>query len=621
MSVLAFEDEVFIGVPRAAGVLEYKGSYNAITNTPDLDFGDSGVAAGILKGDTYTITTIGDFLGAYVEPGDELTATIDNPTLLAHWSVVNRNINGNGVSDSSNELWVDTSNTPANGSRGSQYDKYANITDAIAAAAAPPYFGGLGDVIHIAPEDFFFEAIDLDGKTIFFDAPLATGISSIDINGGVLMGRIGMIEYHEGGCIIHPTSSATANGDAFDFAWQVAKTGATGVPFGIGLLPSTVNYDLGSRVYNPDTETNAKDISVYGLGANKPHLVTSGSEMFKTCRNNHFKNLEITAASRFIGSANTGTITTTLEHIKDNSPSGIRLTNNATWTGHIHSLTGSILETLGGASSITGNITDITMTGVVHLINFTGSVYVNACSNFKCFGTSPNAHCHIEKGTVIISGEVGRLTFGRGDSTTGVEFLSGVLDFKLDGLYSTVNIGASKLDLVTFDTACRFSDSSLVFWWANRSVVELGVEYTNVSHTAVGLASQSGENHGKFYTNRFKKHSDSRGLREGLVVSDGAELYNSIFEDFDGEIAIRGRDLLSNSSNSDGYGSISLYAKYFHTAQTIVFPCSSEPQKSDGAGTGTVSGMGGDTFDARILVCNDQLTPTIGEELSKRATH
>jgi len=206
------------------------------------------------------------------------------------------------------------------------------------------------------------------------------------------------------------------------------------------------------------------------LGANKPHLVTSGSEMFKTCRNNHFKNLEITAASRFIGSTNSGTITTTLENIKDNSPSGIRLTNSATWTGHIHSLTGSNLEALGGASSITGNITDITMTGVVHLINVTGSVYVNACSNFKCFGTSPNAHCHIEKGTVIIGGEVGRLTFGRGDSTSGVEFLSGVSKFKLDGLYNAVGIGASKLDLVTFDTTCRFSDSSLLFWWGRRGI-------------------------------------------------------------------------------------------------------------------------------------------------------
>ena len=41
------------------GLLDYKGAYNASTNSPDLDTTPSG----ILKGDTYTVTVAGTFYG------------------------------------------------------------------------------------------------------------------------------------------------------------------------------------------------------------------------------------------------------------------------------------------------------------------------------------------------------------------------------------------------------------------------------------------------------------------------------------------------------------------------------------------------------------------------------
>ena len=51
----------------ATGLLEYKGAYNASTNSPALT-GSSNIASD--KGDTYTVTADGSFLGEQVRVGD-----------------------------------------------------------------------------------------------------------------------------------------------------------------------------------------------------------------------------------------------------------------------------------------------------------------------------------------------------------------------------------------------------------------------------------------------------------------------------------------------------------------------------------------------------------------------
>ena len=76
-----------------AGLLDYKGGYAASTNTPDLDSAPSG----ILKGDSYTVTDAGTFFAVSVEAGDFLIANQDDPTLAAHWTIVQRNETGVAV--------------------------------------------------------------------------------------------------------------------------------------------------------------------------------------------------------------------------------------------------------------------------------------------------------------------------------------------------------------------------------------------------------------------------------------------------------------------------------------------------------------------------------------------
>jgi len=68
------------------GLLDFKGGYNASTNTPDLDTSPSGVKVG----DTYTVTVAGTFFTQAVNPGDMLVSEIDNPTVLTDWTLVVR---------------------------------------------------------------------------------------------------------------------------------------------------------------------------------------------------------------------------------------------------------------------------------------------------------------------------------------------------------------------------------------------------------------------------------------------------------------------------------------------------------------------------------------------------
>ena len=68
--------------------VDYKGSYNASTNTPDLDTSPSGV----LKGDMYTVTVAGTFFATNVEAGDVLIAEIDGASIEADWTIVNKNL-------------------------------------------------------------------------------------------------------------------------------------------------------------------------------------------------------------------------------------------------------------------------------------------------------------------------------------------------------------------------------------------------------------------------------------------------------------------------------------------------------------------------------------------------
>lgn len=72
-----------------AGLLDFKGGYNATTNTPNLVSPAPGV---VKKGDYYVVTTGGTFFTATLEVGDSMFANIDDPTVLADWTIMQANV-------------------------------------------------------------------------------------------------------------------------------------------------------------------------------------------------------------------------------------------------------------------------------------------------------------------------------------------------------------------------------------------------------------------------------------------------------------------------------------------------------------------------------------------------
>lgn len=75
------------------GALKYQGGYNAATNTPNLDSSP----AGIFVGDSWTCTTAGTFFTVALEAGDFLIAEVDNPTVEADWTIVNKDLNAASI--------------------------------------------------------------------------------------------------------------------------------------------------------------------------------------------------------------------------------------------------------------------------------------------------------------------------------------------------------------------------------------------------------------------------------------------------------------------------------------------------------------------------------------------
>ena len=98
------------------GLLDYKGGYNAGTNSPDLDTDPSTVK----KGDVYAVTHTGTFFSTALEVGDVLIAEQDDPDEEANWTVVNKDLNAGSIktlyeSNSNTNAFTDALQTKLNG--------------------------------------------------------------------------------------------------------------------------------------------------------------------------------------------------------------------------------------------------------------------------------------------------------------------------------------------------------------------------------------------------------------------------------------------------------------------------------------------------------------------------
>lgn len=103
--------EGYVGTQIASAIsamFEYKGAYDANTNTPDLDTAPSGVS----QADVYVVSVAGTFFTIPVEVGDMLIAEVDSANLETHWTVVNRNIDSAAFATAAQGALADTATQP-----------------------------------------------------------------------------------------------------------------------------------------------------------------------------------------------------------------------------------------------------------------------------------------------------------------------------------------------------------------------------------------------------------------------------------------------------------------------------------------------------------------------------
>ena len=123
---------------KVASSVNYRGGYNASTNSPDLDSSPSGVSIG----DMYTVTVAGTFFTVGVEVGDTLIAEVNNASTEAEWTIVNKNLDAASIktayeSNSNTNAFTDAEQTKLAG-----IETAADATDATNVAAAGAIMDG-----------------------------------------------------------------------------------------------------------------------------------------------------------------------------------------------------------------------------------------------------------------------------------------------------------------------------------------------------------------------------------------------------------------------------------------------------------------------------------------------
>ena len=78
------------------GLLDYKGGYNANTDTPNIEAS----ATGVKKGDVYAVTHAGSFHSIDLEVGDVILAEVDQAGSQSDWTVVNKDLNAGSIKTS-----------------------------------------------------------------------------------------------------------------------------------------------------------------------------------------------------------------------------------------------------------------------------------------------------------------------------------------------------------------------------------------------------------------------------------------------------------------------------------------------------------------------------------------
>ena len=509
-----------------------------------------------------------------------------------------------------NTIYVDsTYGSDASGTRGRPDKPFATIGAAIAASSAD-------DKIVVSPGSYA-ESLTLS-HDLFFDAPGVAGLTSIDIASGSVYGRIGKIEYHANGAVIHPDSNDTDNWDCLKFAFAVGATQTES--WSVGLLYGV--YDAGATDFIDFNTAGYSVLNLYGIGQKAAEIKNSlntGLGVFRNLRTNSLKNLHfnntfsnMTFQYSSTGGSNTG-------DIDDVSCNGECTLGSATGTydGEVHNLLATTQISCITTGTSSGDLVDIsTGTGSLRLGNFSGFARVT--------GGSVNIGV---SNTGVITGLI-KVADG-----VSVDVASNSVDMT-NGLIICDRTTSSLLSS-GFDTISKVRGAAAGLWMLGSNalaVLKGGSFLEECSANAVarnGSVIESGaiirrclvdlRNNTTHYEATAQEFAgtlensviDLDDTHNGFAVSDGAIISGSTFKGKTSAAADRykpciiGRNLLGEWFTTGG-------VTWDDTSKYLTWTLTGQPQESDGAGShqGIASGT---TFNAKIY----SVTPAgAGDDIS-----
>jgi len=244
----------------AVGLYKNKGAYNANTNVPNLDTTPIGTT--ISNGDVYTVEVAGNFFSEAVAPGDVLIANQDSPTLLTHWTRVNKNISfgtTGGTACEGNDSRLSLMTGASAGAPGT-----AGRVPAPASGDNTKYLKGDGswadpNVSAVSGYDLFITSTSTSGG-VFTDSsaskhPITTSGGAANSAAVVYPGKTSSMLFNTSGDYLTVGNAASLNVGSGQFAiggrFRTTSLAAAGTIFGVwGTTAATKSIAV--FVWNPD---------------------------------------------------------------------------------------------------------------------------------------------------------------------------------------------------------------------------------------------------------------------------------------------------------------------------------------------------------------------------------